>query len=301
MNTEVLLRRVRAELDDGGLRGSFLVRDLVTGREIGIDPDLEFPTASLVKIALAAATLDRIRRGEIDGATRIEVRPGRSTVPGPTGLTKFRHPAVIAVDDLLYLIMSISDNSAADALFTLTPAAEVTRTLREWGLPGISVRHTTGELTETPAERFDPAEVHLAHSLAIGAATRGRGHAIAQLDVSRASSGSARAYVNLLDALWRPSTIDESVAARVRELMGENLLRQRLTPDFSSDSTRWSAKTGTLLNLRHEVGVVEHARGETYAIAALTESRVPAAVQPEAEVLMARVAKVLRDHLRPGS
>ena len=87
----------------------------------------------------------------------------------------------------------------------------------------------------------------------------------------------------------------------MRELMGENLLRQRLTPDFSSDATRWSAKTGTLLNLRHEVGVVEHASGETYAIAALTESRVPAAVQPEAEVLMARVAKVLRDHLRPGS
>ena len=75
MNTEVLLRRLRAELDDGGLRGSFLVRDLVTGREIGIDPDLEFPSASLVKIALAAVTLDRIRRGEIDGATRIEVGP----------------------------------------------------------------------------------------------------------------------------------------------------------------------------------------------------------------------------------
>lgn len=301
MNTEVLLRQLRAELDDGGLRGSFLVRDLATGREIGIDPDLEFPVASLIKIALAAVTLDRIRRGELDGATRIEVRPGRSTVLGPTGLTKFRHPAVVAVDDLLYLIMSISDNSATDALFALTPAAEVTRMLRAWGVAGITVRHTPGELSETPAERFDRAEVHLAHSLAIGAATQGRGHAIPHLDVTRASSGSARAFVHLLDALWRPSTIDASVAARVRELMGENVFRQRLSPDLSSDAARWSSKTGTLLNLRHEVGVVDHADGESYAIAALTESRVPAAIQPEAEVLMARVAKVLRDHLRPGA
>lgn len=298
MNTEILLRQLRAELDDGGLRGSFLVRDLATGREIGIDPDLEFPSASLAKIALAAATLDRIRRGELDGATRVEVRPGRSTVPGPTGLTKFRHPAVIAVDDLLYLIMAISDESAADALFALTPATEVTRTLREWGIAGIVVRHADGEVSETPAERFDRADVHLAHSLAIGAATEGRGHVIPQLDVTRASAGSARAYVNLLEALWRPSTIDERVAALVRELMGENLLRQRLSPDFSSDATTWASKTGTLLNLRHEVGVVSHADGDTYAIAALTESRVPAAVQPEAEVLMARVAKVLRDWLR---
>ncbi|HEY4019570.1 MAG TPA: serine hydrolase [Pseudonocardiaceae bacterium] len=298
MHSETLIRRLRAELDDGGLRGSFLVRDLTTGREIGIDPDLEFPSASLAKVPLAAVTLDRIRRGELDGATQIEVQPGRSTVPGPTGLTKFRHPARAAIDDLLYLSVAISDESASDALFTLTPAAQVTARLREWGVAGIAVRHTAGELSETPAERFDRAQVHLAHSLAIGAATEGRGHVIPQLDVTRASSGSARAYVDLLGALWCPSTIDSEVAARVRELMGENLLRQRLSPDFSSDATRWSSKTGTLLNLRHEVGVVSHADGQTYAVAALTESRVPAAVQPEAEVLMARVAKVLRDHLR---
>ncbi|TCO60429.1 beta-lactamase family protein [Actinocrispum wychmicini] len=80
--------------------------------------------------------------------------------------------------------------------------------------------------------------------------------------------------------------------------MGLNLIRWRLGPEFSSDATRWSSKTGTLLNLRHEVGVVEHADGQRFAVAALTESRVPAAVQPEAEILMGRVARTLRDHLR---
>ena len=298
MHTETLIRQLRAELDDGGLRGSFLVRDLATGRELGIDPDLEFPSASLVKVPLAAVTLNRIRRGELDGATPVEVQPGRSTVSGPTGLTKFRHPARVAIDDLLYLSVAISDESASDALFGLTPATEVTRQLRDWGLTGITVRHNPGELSETPAERFDRADVHLAHSLAIGAGTEGRGHAIPQLDITRASSGSPRAYISLLTELWRPSTMDEQVAARVRELMGENLLRQRLTPDFSSDAARWASKTGTLLNMRHEIGVVSHVGGQSYAVAALTESHVPAAIQPEAEVLMARVARLLRDHLR---
>ena len=50
------------------------------------------------------------------------------------------------------------------------------------------------------------------------------------------------------------------------------------------------AKTGTLLNLRHEVGVAEHADGQVFAVAALTESRVPAAIQPEAEIRNLRVA-----------
>jgi beta-lactamase class A len=48
--------------------------------------------------------------------------------------------------------------------------------------------------------------------------------------------------------------------------MSHNVVRHRITPDF----------------------------------AALTESTVPAVLQPEAEALMSRVAKALHDHLRAG-
>jgi len=249
-------------------------------------------------VPLIAVTEDRIRRGELDGARPVEIEPGRLDSAGPTGLSRFRHPARMAIADLMYLAAAISDSTAADALFALTPPAEVTRTVREWGIAGISVRHSVRELSDTPMERFAAGEAHLAHSLAIGAATEGRGHQVRQLDVSRASSGSARAFADLLTALWTPSKIDPEVSARVRQLMGDNILRQRLAPDFASDSAKWSSKTGTLLNMRHEIGVVEHDDGQAFAVAALTESRVPAAVQPEAEILMARVARAMRDHLR---
>ncbi|WP_410673513.1 serine hydrolase [Amycolatopsis sp. cmx-4-68] len=300
MSAEAVVRDLRAELDEGGLRGSFLVRDLRSRHELGIDPDRAYPIASLVKVPLAAATLERIRRGELDGATQLEVAPGGVTTPGPIGLTRFRHPARIAVDDLLYLSTSLSDGAAADVLFDLTPPAEVMRMLAGWGLAGIAVRHPMRDLVDTPAERFEAGEVDLAHALAIGAGTAGQGHRLAQLDVTRANSGSARALLDLLQALWTPSEIDPSVAARVRELMANNVLRHRLTPDFAADAAKWSSKTGTLLNLRHEAGVVEHADGRVFGVVALTESRVPAVLQPEADVLMARVARALRDHLRGG-
>ncbi|MFC7328245.1 serine hydrolase [Marinactinospora rubrisoli] len=300
MSAERLLRELRAELDDAGLHGSFLVRDLDSGQELGIEPDLEFSIASLVKVPLAIATLERIRRGELDGATRILVRPDAITAPGPFGLSRFRHPTRIAVDDLLYLSTCVSDNAAADTLFGLTPPAEVARLVAGLGLRGITVRRTLRDLSRTVAELLGPADAHLAHSLAIGAGTAGRGHPVPQLDVSRANSGSARACVELLQALWTPSSIPSEVAGRMRELLGDNVLRQRLAPDFSSDSSTWSSKTGTLINLRHEIGVVEHADGQRFAVAALTESRVPAIHQPEAEALMGRVARRLRDHLRGG-
>ncbi|NBH08185.1 serine hydrolase [Amycolatopsis sp. SID8362] len=293
-----MVRDLRVELDEGGLRGSFLVRDLRTGAEVGIDPDREYPIASLVKVPLAAATLERVRRGELDAATQLEVPPGRVTTPGPIGLTRFRHPARIAVEDLLYLSTCLSDGQAADVLFGLTPPAEVAALLTGWGLTGIALRHELRDLVETPAERFDAGEADLAHALAIGAGTAGQGHRLAQLDVSRANTASARALLELLQALWTPSKIDPAVAAGVRDLMANNVLRHRLSPDFASDAAKWSSKTGTLLNLRHEAGVVEHADGGVFAVVALTESRVPAVVQPEADVLMSRVARALRDHLR---
>src|SRR5262245_30291966 len=124
MSTAALLHGLRAELADGGLRGSFLVRDLRTGVELGLDPDAECPSAWLVKVPLAAVTFERIRLGELDGATQLEVEPGRSTVPGPAGLTRFRHPARIAIEDLLYLSLAISDGTATETLFELTPPDE---------------------------------------------------------------------------------------------------------------------------------------------------------------------------------
>ncbi|MGW4467855.1 serine hydrolase [Micromonospora sp. NPDC004704] len=301
MSVTTVVRNARALLEEAGLHGASLVRNLDTGEEVGFDADTPYPSASLVKVPLAVAVLERVARGELDPAMPVDIAPGRITTPGPTGLSRFRHPARVALDDLLYLSTSISDGVAADALFDLTPPAMVAAELRRLRLEDITVRHRISALTDTPAERLDPDEVHLAHSLAIGAATPGQGHPVAQLDITRANAGSARAFVNLLHALWRPSTIQQTTAARVRDLLGDNLHRQRLAPDFTSDASRWSSKTGTLLHLRHEIGVVDHVDGQSHAVAALTASRVPAVTQPGSEATMAQVARTLHDHLRTGT
>ena len=44
--------------------------------------------------------------------------------------------------------------------------------------------------------------------------------------------------------------------------------------------------------------MVEHADGQVFGVAVLTESRVPASTSPDAEALMAQVARALRDRLR---
>ena len=85
-----VIRELRDHLVAAGLHGSFLVRDLSTGEEIGIDPDAEFPIASLVKLPLAIAVLTRISEGIIDGSTMIDIEPGQLTGDGLRGLGRFR-------------------------------------------------------------------------------------------------------------------------------------------------------------------------------------------------------------------
>lgn len=292
--------QLRDVLDEAGLDGAFLVRDLDSGAEIGIAPDAELPLASVIKVPLALATLTRIADGELDGATTVEVSPGRLGPGLATGITCFRHPATVAVADLLYLAVGLSDNAAADALFDLTPPGRVNSLLRGLGVTGITARHRMDLLTHIPVDGLRVDDHEVGPVLAATAVTDRGGSVMPQLDVARASVASPRALVGLLDALWNSTTIRPGVAATLRGLMAANVHRQRLHPEFATDASSWASKTGTLLNLRHEIGVVEHATGGRYAVAALTRSRIGAAAQPAAEIAIGYVARELHDHLRAG-
>lgn len=294
-----LIAEQRRQLASAGLSGSFLARDLHSGREIAIDPDVPYPIASLAKVPLAIAVLERIRTGLLDAAAGLEIRPGG--YPGDEklpGLRQFRHPVRVAVEDLLYLAIAISDNVAADALFDLVPPGEVDTFLTGAGIYGLTLRHPMRELFATPSYTDGPEGMHLAHALALSARTAGGGHPVPQLDLTRANIATARALADLLQQLWTGSAFHPQTAARTRALMRGGVLQRRLGPDFISDSTQWASKSGTLLNLRHDMGVVEHEDGTALALVALTESCVPASSQPAAEALIGKVARALHDHLR---
>jgi beta-lactamase class A len=300
MPDERLLAAVREDLARAGLTASIIVRDLDAGRELALDPDVPTPAASLAKVPLALAVLDRVTDGRLDGARPVEV-PAGDPAEGTPGTGRFRHPSRIAVDDLVSLAMTISDNGAADALLRLVPAAEVTADLEGRGLTGIVLRHPFADLSDTPLERFPGHEAHLAHTLAIRGSTPAHGHPVRQLDVARTNTTTARAFADLLEAVWHARGIRPDVAGRLRELLRGNVVRHRLAPDFTSDDTTWASKTGTLLNLRHEAGVVEHADGSRFAVVALSTSSVPASAQPAAEAALGAAARTLHDRLRDGT
>ncbi|WP_225823660.1 serine hydrolase [Streptomyces naphthomycinicus] len=252
-----------------GVHGSFLARNIDTGEQLGFDVDASTPLASVVKVPLALVVLDRVAAGELDPARPVSVDPGTSSV-GPTGLAAFRHPATVAVGDLLLLMLSVSDNAAADALLDLVPAADVDARLRAWGCDGIRMRHRMNHLYECAAGAAGN-DFSLALELAVRDERTGR-HTIETLDPAHANAGSAAALVGLLQRVWCDEIASPPATAELRRLMGLQVFTHRLASELRTDTLRWSGKTGTFLHLRHEIGVVEADSGDRVAMAALTRA-----------------------------
>lgn len=296
---------ILSRLAEAGLTATIIVRDVDSGLELEIGQDRLYPIASLAKVAQALVILDRVSSGQLNGTMRVRVEPGRVSTAGPTGITRFRNHADIALEDAVYMSVALSDNAAADAMFDLVSPAEVTNSIAGWGIADLHIRHSFAAFTRTPIEALGSVNVDLAHSMAIGESTTGGGHRLAELDVTRTNAASARTLTDLLSIVWRPPSSRRAVQGpsddariRLQEYMAAGVHRQRLAPDFASDASTWASKTGTLLNLRHEMGVVEHRDGQRVAVVVLTESAIPASNQPHAELVMGAVARQLHDHLR---
>ncbi|SOE06932.1 serine hydrolase [Streptomyces sp. Ag109_G2-15] len=278
-----------------GVRGSFLARNLDSGEQLGFDVDETMPLASVVKVPLALVVLDRIAAGELDPARPVTVDPATSSI-GPTGLAAFRHPATVAVGDLLLLMLSVSDNAAADALFDLVPVAEVDARLRAWGCAGIRVRHRMNHMYECAAGAAGN-DFSLALELAVRDERAGR-HTIETLDPAHANLGSASALVDLLQHVWTDEISQPRATAELRRLMGFQVFTQRLASELRADTLRWCGKTGTFLHLRHEIGVVEAESGDRVALAALTRADRRAGLAPDIDLAMGIGARRAFEALR---
>ncbi|TXJ75973.1 serine hydrolase [Streptomyces lavendulae] len=286
---------VAADWSALGVRGSFLALNLDTGARLGFGIDEPTPLASVAKVPLALVVLDRIAAGELDAAQPVTVDPARSSV-GSTGLSAFRHPAAVAVGDLLLLMLSVSDNAAADALFDLVPVAEVDARLRAWGCDGIRMRHRMNHMYECAAGAAGN-DFSLALELAVRDERAGL-PTIETLDPAHANTGSAAALVGLLRRVWCDEIAAPGATAELRRLMGFQVFTQRLACELRADSLRWSGKTGTFLHLRHEIGVVEAESGDRVALAALTRADRRAGLAPDIELAMGTAARDAFEALR---
>lgn len=279
-----------------GVSGHLLARNIDTGEELGFDVDQLVPLASVVKVPIGLTVLDLVARDELNAARQITVDPATSSL-GPTGVAAFRYPTTLAIGDLVLQMLTVSDNAAADALLDCVGIDRVNDSLHGWGCPSIRVRHRLHRMYEC-AVGAAGGDFALALDLAIGSDETGR-HTIETLDPAYGNVGSARALVDLLRQVWLDRVAEPAATAELRRLMSMQVFTHRLSSDLRADSVRVSAKTGTFLHLRHEIGVVESvAGGDRVALAALTRSARRATIAHDIDLSIGAAGRSAFEALR---
>jgi beta-lactamase class A len=278
-----------------GIVGQLLARNLDTAEECGFDVHAAAPLCSVAKVPLGLAVLDAIARGELDPALAVTLDPATTSV-GPTGVGAFRHPATMAVADLVLQMLTVSDNAAADALLDLLGIEAVNDSLERWRCSGIRVRHRFQRMYECAVDAAG-GDFALARDLAIQSEQTGR-HTIETLDPAYANIGSPADLVDLLQHVWLDEVAEPAATAELRRLMSMQVFTQRLSSDLRSDAVHVSGKTGTFLHLRHEIGVIESEAGDRVAIAALTRANRRAKIAQDIDLAIGAAGRDAFDALR---
>lgn len=275
--------------------GHLLARNIDTGEQLGFDIETPVPIASVVKVPLALAVLERIAAGTLDAAHQVTIDPVTSSL-GSTGVAGFRHPATLAIGDLVHQALTVSDNASADVLLDLVGIDGLNHSLRTWGCDGIHVRHRLHRMYECAAGAAGN-DFGLALELAIQSDRSGQ-HTIETLDPAYANVASAAALVDLLQRVWLDRIAEPAATAELRRLMSLQVFTNRLSSDLRTDTVRVSGKTGTFLHLRHEIGVIEADSGDRVAIAVLTRSTRRATIAGDIDLAIGAAGRTALEALR---
>jgi beta-lactamase class A len=286
--------RIAAAFADAGIEGWLHAVDVDDpGREIGLRPDEAVVLSSVFKLPLLVELWRQIEAGRIAATAPVDL-PAVARTAGPTGIATMRDDVRLSVRDLAQLMIAVSDNAAADALFDLVGEDAVNARLDALGLPATRVVGCCRDLFAAMEEDAGTDDREALATRLADPAVRAR---LRVLDPARTSRSTPREMTALLGAVWTDAAGPPAACAEVRRALGLQVWPHRLASGFPSDDVRVSGKTGTLPGVRNEVGVVELPSGARYAVAVFTRTDSPAFVLPQADAAIGRAARVAVDAL----
>ncbi|GAA2079000.1 serine hydrolase [Actinomadura alba] len=286
--------RIEAAFRDAGVTGFLHAIDIETGREVAVRADEPVVLASVFKVPLLVAFHRQAADGLLDPTEPVTLRPEDRTI-GPTGVSALLDEVRMSLRDLACLMITVSDNTAADAVLDRVGLDAVNATAAALGLPGTVVEGSGRDLLDMLLADAGATTLGEVWSWLDEPGVLGR---LRALDPHRTSRSISREMTRLLGLIWRDEAAPPAECAAMRRLFGLQVWPHRLSSGFPYDDVVVSGKTGTLPTIRNEVGVVEYPDGGRYAVAVFTRSLLPIAVLPQADAVIGTAARLAVEWLR---
>ncbi|HHX28159.1 MAG: serine hydrolase [Bacillota bacterium] len=273
---------------------SVMARDLKTGEEVSLNPDVPLPTASVFKVPVLVELFRQAGEGRFS-LSEMHALTDDDKSPGSGVLKDMSEGLRISLYDLATLMIIISDNTAADLCLHKAGVDRVNALMQELGLNNTYVAmgckgllaHCAGIEEKWPTrEQVDRSFQILKEGLVY--------YETAAFQGTRENTiTSTRDMVDLMQVLYEGVKLPKDVCRECLEVMKKQQLRDRI-PGLLPLGTVTMTKSGTLGRnvVINDVGIVEPKDGNPYAIAILTKQEP----RDDSREIPARLSKAVFDY-----
>lgn len=292
---QTLEERLRATLHAAGCDGCLHAVNIESGVGVGLSPHQIAVAASVFKVPVA---LELYRQSAVEGLDLTEqIRlDAENRTTGPTGLSNAQDSATLSLRDLALLMLSISDNTATDAIIARVGLERVNATLQTLGLKNTVIRNDIRGLLESIANDAGVPSLDALGSLP-PAEHEARLEGCRAFQPEHATHTTPYDMTCLLQRVWRDEAAPAEACAQVRGLMRYQA-SHRLALGFPSEVSV-HAKSGSLMGwIRNEVGVVTYPDKSEYAVAVFTRAHKRLARQPAIDQAIGAVAALAVEDIR---
>lgn len=297
------LKRLFEEVD---CIGSVHAVRLSDGAEVAHEADRSHVLASVVKVPVGLEFYAQAYAAQLDPTETVTLSP-RLRTPGPVGISQFEDSVTMSLRDLSYLMLTISDNAAADVVTGIIGISAVNDRLKGIGCHETVVVESLqtmldGVATEMGHQNY--SELVAAQNGDLGPEVRAKAVDPERIDRCRAldplqtSRTTARDATRLLSAVWSDTAAGPEACKALRSVMSQQVTR-RLARAVVDGGTL-AAKSGSLFGrVRNEIALITDPDGETYSVAVLTRARQANASPAAINAAMAMAVTESLTELRP--
>ncbi|MFH1245286.1 MAG: serine hydrolase [Candidatus Omnitrophota bacterium] len=247
-----LEREIKAQAVSNKVSAGIVVRDLTTGWETGVSRGRRIPAASLSKIPLMLACYKAVEEGKMR-LEDIVVLKGRQKTGGSGILKNASAGTKITIERLIELMMTHSDNTAANILMERLGAGYINVSFRGFGLAETKLRRKMMDFT------------------------------LRRKGIENYTTAGEMA--ELLDGIYHGRFLDRGISQRCLCLLKNQKYNDRL-PARLPTSVVVAHKTGLERKVCHDVGILFTSKGD-FIVCVLTQG---AQSSKEAKRFIANVA-----------
>lgn len=298
--------RLRAEIAQfekktGGSVGVGAVH-LESDRSFYYNKNIRYPMASTFKIPIAVKLLSLVEKGEIQLSDMIEIKKS-DLHPGSGMISRLLDdPGVIlSIQNLLELMLLISDNSATDVCLNIVGGSEsVTQKMRDIGITDMDINRPTNVLIAhywgiTSVKEGEPYSRKEVFKELSQMTKEQREQAAQAFSKDNRDTSTPLAMAELLEKIWNEKILTKENSGYLLDIMKRCQTGESRIKGILPDDTLVYHKTGTIGGSTNDVGIIElpGEAGNVITVIFIKEAQVD---NEESEEVIAQIARTLYDY-----